>query len=342
MAINSTGKRSKILKIILGYLIAAALLVALIRVFRFDAWDRLVHCRWEWIVAAVLATFAANLLGAWRWRLCLNILGQGQKADFTGLLYFQSTANLFSLTGLGTVLSMAVKPMILSAKTSVPAAAAVGSVALDRLLDFLLSLVMLIPAAFYLLGGLTLHQAAWWVLALMFLVSALGVVGGTKGLGMMAAFFRILQRLARKLIHKARRASAPESAGQTPQTDLEIVQCGRADLVRLFGLSLLKMAFLVLRLQWLAFAVQIELPFSLLLLGLAVLQLSLIISPTPGALGLAEWGWAAVLLKFGLSGGQSALASMAFRLYLTLFAVLQFALSYPIYRLCSKGRDNGT
>jgi uncharacterized protein (TIRG00374 family) len=328
------GNRSKLIKIIVGYLIAAALVAALIRIYRIDDWSRLIDCRWGWLIAGLGISLIGNLAGAWRWYCCLGILGSQGRVSPVEVFYFHSSANLFGLTGLGSLLGTAVRPLMLKTHSQVPLPAALGSVALDRILDILWCVVFIVPTILYLSEILDV-RTAFLGASVIFVV--IGITAVAYGDGIKAILVRAVEfipRLTAKIKQVFRRGKpAGQDASPPESNSLHIASLSRVDLAMLLGLTLLKYAFMALRLQWIGYAIGVELPFTLLMAGMTLLQLSLFVSPTPGAIGVAEWGWAVVLICYGTPSGDAALAGMAFRVYLMLFVVIQAVLAFGFHRL---------
>jgi uncharacterized membrane protein YbhN (UPF0104 family) len=94
------------------------------------------------------------------------------------------------------------------------------------------------------------------------------------------------------------------------------------------------MIFLVLRLQFLAFALGAMIPIEIVLIGMVIFQLSWLLAVTPGGIGIAEWGWVGILVRYGFGTSDAVLLSIAFRIYLVIFSlfVLSFVSFFCFYQ----------
>lgn len=99
-----------------------------------------VHLPWVWAaVALALASYAAR---AWRWGLLLHGVGEPPYATLAGC----TAAGFATSTVLPARLGELVRPLLLSARAGLPAAATLASIVAERLLD-LFTVVFLFAAA---------------------------------------------------------------------------------------------------------------------------------------------------------------------------------------------------
>jgi uncharacterized membrane protein YbhN (UPF0104 family) len=92
--------------------------------------------------------------------------------------------------------------------------------------------------------------------------------------------------------------------------------------VRCFLLTLALYGLLSARLYFIAQALRLDIPWYLLTMGVAVTQLALVFSVTPGSLGFLEGGWAAVLSVSGLTVEQFATFVIGRRAYVLVFTLI--------------------
>jgi uncharacterized membrane protein YbhN (UPF0104 family) len=88
----------------------------------------------------------------------------------------------------------------------------------------------------------------------------------------------------------------------------------------------------MLRLQILAYALGAMIPIEIILIVMVVFQLSWLLAVTPGGIGIAEWGWVGILVRYGFNASDAALLSIAFRIYLVIFSIIILSIVYFISR----------
>ena len=319
---RSQQKRNRILTWVINLvgILAFALILYLGGV---DVWRQIIRSNLRYVLAGLVATLAWNLIAAYRWFLIANAVTEGNP----GAPYrYYFTYHMIGMT-IGQVVPISVgmlggRPVALSLSTTVPLRLAVLSVVLDKFFDLILALLLLIPVACYLADLISL-PLTFGLMGVIVIVAA--VLIGWQYEGMMRWLARVALRLSRRLVRlpfvgRRLMSRLPQQlerlANETFVTNRRAVQ--------LFGLTLILYTILSARLVLTVLALRLDVPWYLLAMGVAVTQLTLIFSFTPGSLGVLEAGWAAV---FGLGGQMTAytlfvIGRRAFVLIYTLLCTL--------------------
>ena len=267
-----------------------------------EAWRQIIQSDWRYLLAGLVATLVWNLIAAYRWFLIADAVTEGNHGPsyryyFTYHMIGMATGQLVPIS----VGMLGGRPVALSLSGTVPLRRAVLSVVLDKFFDVILALLLLVPAACYLVDWISLPLA-------LGLMAAIVIVGailiGWQYERLMHWLARVALRLSRLLVIVP--VIGRRLMNRLPQqlerlANETFVTNGRA--VQLFGLTLVLYTLLSVRLMLVALALRLNVPWYLLAMGVAVTQFTLIFSFTPGSLGVLEAGWAAV---FGLGGQMAA------------------------------------
>jgi uncharacterized membrane protein YbhN (UPF0104 family) len=99
-----------------------------------------------------------------------------------------------------------------------------------------------------------------------------------------------------------------------------------------FLLTLVMYGLLSARLFFIAQALRLDIPWHLLAMGIAVTQLALVFSVTPGSLGFLEGGWAAVLGLAGLTLDRFTTFVIGRRAFVLVFTLAGLLLAFAVVR----------
>lgn len=318
-------------KHVLRFLLGIAILVVLLQVVEVRQWERIFHFDWQYMVLAAVASFAGNIAGTLRWRHSLHAVKAPGNLSFLDLLkvYMSGTVLGFAFAGGG--MSLTYQALALKKQWSVSLRKVALSLALDRILDPFLSVLIFLVAILYLGGKITLHQFSIviWLLAGIFV--SVVALSGRHLRSLFTICFRLLDLLgksAKRIKCFFFRYQRSEAVTKIIPADLETLPFSP---IYLAFLTLSRMFFFILRLQFMAYAFGIMMPVEIVLIGMIVLQLSWLLSVTPGGIGIAEWGWVAVLIRYGYSGSDAAFLSVAFRAYLIIFSILTLFIAFLLW-----------
>jgi uncharacterized protein (TIRG00374 family) len=225
-----------------------------------------------------------------------------------------------------TIGMLGTRPVALSLSQDVSLKRSALSGLLDKLFDLVLALLLLIPVALYLVHWLS-RPLAFGLIAGVVVIGAILIAWQFEQTLRLAG--RVGSRLARPL---ARLPVLGERLIRRLQPQIERLS-GETFLpnslaLRSFFLTLVMYALLSARLVYIAEAVHLDIPWYILAMSVAVTQLTLIFSITPGSLGFLEGGWAAVFALSGLTLDQFTTFVIARRAYFLVFTVIDTLLAF--------------
>ncbi|MBN1135871.1 MAG: flippase-like domain-containing protein [Anaerolineae bacterium] len=296
---RSQQKRNRILTWVIN-LAGVAVFAFILYQGGVEVWRQIFQADLLYLLGALAATLAWNLVAAYRWYLIAAAVTEGQPGCTFSHYYTYHMIGMLT----GQILPIGVgmlggRPVALSLSGKVSLRRAALSVVLDKLFDVVLAVLLAVPAALYLVDWIDLPATA----ALIGCVVLLGLILiGWQYESTMRWLAQLAARLARPLtrlpiIGRRLISRLPQ---QLDRLSAETFVTNRRA-VQLFLLTLVLYSLLSLRLALIALAVHLAVPWYLLALGVGITQLTLIFSFTPGSLGVLEGGWWAI---FRL-GGQT-------------------------------------
>jgi uncharacterized protein (TIRG00374 family) len=271
----------------LGKWILAVGLFAL--VFYLGDVRELLHLQVVWVYALgmFLATFAFILLHTLRWKKIVDALSKRQGTSF--LPFYKWMIHSYTLGYImpKDVSLVSVRTYYLKQHENLPLSASLFSVALDRLLDLVVFLVVVIPSLLFVTRILS-PAISFIVMALS--VGALLLILRWKG----EETFHILIRFYRKIltlpvIRNRMRGGESEIQGE--------YSLGQNGFYTVLTWSVGTYLLLVLRFFFTGLALGVDLSLLQSLFVIPVIQISGLVNITPGSLGILELGsWGALLL----------------------------------------------
>jgi len=292
-----------------------------------EAWQQIVHGDWRYVLAAFGVTLLWNLVAAYRWSLIARRVTEEPGA--TPYRYYFTYHMLGMMVGQVlpiTVGMLGGRPVALSLSRGVSLKRAGLSVFLDKLFDLLLAVLLVTPVALYLVG---------WISQPL----ALGLMGGVALLGALLVGWQyergieLVVKTSSRLAQPLQRLPVlgPRLARRLPQqldslANRSFVSNRLA--LRSFLLTLVMYSLLAARLNLVAQALHLDIPWHILAMGIAVTQLALIFSVTPGSLGFLEGGWAAVMGLAGIPMELFAIFVIGRRAYLLVFTAIVTLLAF--------------
>ena len=275
--------------------------------------------------ASFLTTIGLFWIGSLRWGLLVNASTSRPIGSYKQLfLYFVlGRAVGYYSSQLGS--DLMVRPLLLRGFEAVPVRQGVVIGLWEKGLDFLFAVVLAGPAGLWLTGRIS--EQGFLVASLL----ALALPWGTLLLsppcvGRVLAFgMRAVRRIP--FVH-TRIKGGGDGEEESIVEDLD-----SRLLWKLLGLTTLKYAALVLRAIFLIEALNLSIPIVVVWSALPLVQLSLVLAFTPGALGVLEGGWYAVLLWTGVPQEIIGAFLVGQRLYWTLFATLLLGMSLGVWAL---------
>ena len=307
-----------------------AILFLLVKIYDIRDWSALIEIRWGWLCLAWACSFLANIVGTARWKYALGRVTE-QRFEFLELLHIFISGTLMGLAFVGGGMSIAYQSLFLKKRNKLPYADAAFSFALDRVMDPIVVVMLLSIASLYLTGTIPIDSLG---VAYAVILVALGLLF-TAGDFSLRPFFRYYLAMltrAKKQFQKYRKRK-----GAKPTHDLmEGISSREISFQNvspsIIGvLTLARFILFACRLHFVAIALNFQLPFSIILTGLVVYQVSWALALTPGGIGIAEWGWVGVLTFYGLPSNDGAMLAVSYRLSLVLMTLF----SYSVVFICS-------
>ena len=245
------------------------------------------HVVWVYALGMFLATFAFILLHTLRWKRIVDALSKRQGTSF--LPFYKWMIHSYTLGYImpKDVSLVSVRTYYLKQHENLPLSASLFSVALDRLLDIVVFLVVVIPCLLFVTRILS-PAISFVMMALS--VGALLLTLRWKGEGT----FQVLIRFYRKIltlpvIRNRMRAGKSEIPGE--------YSLGQNGFYTVVFWSVGTYLLLVLRFFFTGLALGVDLSLLQSLFVIPVIQISGLVNITPGSLGVLELGsWGALLL----------------------------------------------
>jgi len=309
-----------------SFLLAGALILLLGAAAKIDLGallETLVASHPLFAFGVLASTFVHMGLSAYKWSLVTRRVSAGAAAR-AGPLFFMFYTCLGAVTAqvLPVHISMtAVRSIGLRFHQKVPVVRGAATSIYEQAFDLLVPALLLGPSLLVLFGGIGL--AAWWSISLAGL-AALGVGGAVWG-------SRAIDALSRGIARR-RPGGAPFETLRKALRDaaeLEVFEGGL--IATIFALSVLRYANLVLRAYLVVMATGLAIGLSDVLYVMPPVQLSSLITITPGALGVTEWTWSSLLALQGTSlalAGQFALLYRLVALAAELIAAAAVAVAF--------------
>ncbi len=291
-----------------------------------EAWKQIIEGDIRYMLAAFVVTMLWNLVAAYRWSLIANRVVGTEICPFRYFFTYHMIGMLIGQVVPITVGMLGGRPVALSLSQEVSLKRSALSVFLDKLFDLALALLLVIPVALYLVG---------WIERPL----AFGIMGGLVlvGVALVAwqyeSVIRLLGQVGSRLAQPLERVPVigrrlvrglPQQLDRlSSETFLHNRLAAQA-----FLLTLVLYILLAFRLFFISQALRLEIPWYLLTMGIAVTQLALVFSVTPGSMGFLEGGWAAVLGLAGLTLAQFTTFVIGRRAYVLVFTLLGVLLAF--------------
>ena len=330
MTVSQTKqKRNRILSWIIN--LAGVLAFALILYFGgVEAWQQILDGDWRYVLAALGVTLAWNLVATYRWSLIANQLFGREVCAFRYYFTYQMIGMLIGQVVPITVGMLGGRPVALSLSQQVSLRRSALSVVLDKLFDLILALLLVTPVALYLVGWIE-RPVAFGIMAGVVLGAVLLIAWQYERvlrlLGQVGA--RLAQPLAR--VPVIGRRLAQRLPQQLERLSGDALVRNRTA-VQAFLLTLVMYTLLTARLFFISQALQLDIPWYLFAMGVAITQLAVVFAVTPGSLGFLEGGWAAVFAWAGLSLDQFATFVIGRRAYVLVFTLIGTLLAFAWIR----------
>jgi uncharacterized protein (TIRG00374 family) len=247
------------------------------------------------LVLCLALTLAMALTSVWKWRVCLQSMGEPCAADVRSLFHYFMVGRVLGLVVPMELGDLCARTMSLKFKHDLSLGRGTYSVYLERSFDVAVSAVLLVPSALFILG--VVGPGAGMAIALIGFAAGLVCFAawGRQTLHFLVGLFGLILRGVSRIPGLRNRVKA-----QSEIQNLAVADIGRVA-AKLYLLSGLKFLWTALRFAVVAMATGMAVGVSEILLFAPGAQLALVFSVTPGGLGVVDWSWSGLLLKIGVA-----------------------------------------
>ena len=295
-----------------------------------EAWTQIAQSDWRYLLAAFAVTLLWNLLAALRWSLIANRVAEQTIAPYRYFFTYHMLGMLMGQVVPITLGMLGGRPVALSLSREVSLKRSALSVFLDKLFDLLLAVLLVIPVALHLVGWIS-RPLAFSIIGGILVGGVILVAwryeAGIRFVGRTGA--RIAEPLARLPVIGPRLARRLPGQINRLATDTFLPNHLA---VQAFLLTVLMYSLLGVRLFFITQALDLNIPWHLMIMGVSVAQLALVFAVTPGSLGFLEGGWWAVLGLAGITQEQFYIFVIGRRAFVLVFTLIDTLLAFAWIR----------
>jgi uncharacterized protein (TIRG00374 family) len=330
MSVNqSKKKRNRILSWLIN-LFGILVFGLILYLGGIEAWQQIIKGDWRYMLAAFAVTLLWNLVAAFRWSLIADRVVGAKICPYRYFYTYQMIGMLVGQVVPITVGMLGGRPVALSLSQQVSLRRSALSVFLDKLFDLALALLLAVPVALYLVGWIG-RPLAFGLIGVVVVIGIL--LEGWQYERAVRTAGQVGSRLAQPLtrVPVIGRRLIRRLPQQLDRLSNETFLHNRLA-VQAFLLTLVLYALLAVRLFFISQALRLDIPWYLLAMGVAITQLTLVFSVTPGSLGFLEGGWAAVLGLGGVTLAQFTTFVIGRRAYVLVFTLIDALLAFAWIR----------
>jgi len=294
-------------------------LVLFLAIIQFGGWQQLVQFKqldYKFLFLAFLATFGITYSMTLRWKRIVETiepdLRKIKSARYYHYLLLSRISGFIVPKDIG---DFATRTLALKLEGKLSLKKSFFSVLLDRLWDFFALALLIIPALSFIFK-LTSLWASLLMMILFVLTGYLLLKTQSQRISKLIAWLIIQLAKIRKL--KIKKQSPP-----LIETDF-------------LTISLVKLFFTATRIYFISAALNTNIEFSKLLIVTPLGVLSYLLAFTPGGLGIYEGGWFLILTAIGVDKSQASLTVVGLRIFIYLFILILFSLSWFAINLNKK------
>jgi uncharacterized protein (TIRG00374 family) len=328
---TQTKKKNSRGKILTQWALGVLLILLLLCFGDLSQLPRLSEIDGLYVFLMFVATLGFTVSHNFRWEEIVRGISKEKRNIFFPL--FRYLVNSYAL---GTVIPMdasllGVRSFYLTRSENIPLSMALFSVLLDRFLDFVILLVMILPSLLFVTGAASMAQAG---LLVLLLVAGLFLMAFWQKGETFHFFLGMYKAVLLKWFHRipwiGRRVSeGVEEASEASRFD-------RKDVLRITLWNVVKYLFLSLRFYLTGLALGVDFPLMMSFFALPLVQLSGLISVTPAGFGIIEMGTYGALLLMEVPKGQILLFVVGQRVLISLMVLGMFALNHLFVRIRSR------
>lgn len=331
-------KKSLNAKKVVGYILGLAVFSFLIYIGGTKALKAAFKPHLGYLCLTFLSMLTVFIISSIRWGYIINsVKGRKVCSYFDYFLYFM--AGRFS----GQYISAAagdflLRPAALKQIQGVNLKLGISSSILDKLLDVLFVCILIVPALLYVFGLLSEFAT---VVIIGILVAGLLAFFFLKGTVFLPALRRCLLVFLTKLRTAGPLGKLIKDKHIQAVEDLQNLEVFRKNILILPAvITVVRYGFLILRIYFLSAALGLKVPLLVLIAGIPLAQLSLALAITPGALGVLEGGWYAILAIAGVPREDILTFLIGQRAYWFIFTSVIFMAVYLLAGIRNLYKDS--
>jgi uncharacterized protein (TIRG00374 family) len=306
----------------IGYLFGLAVLAVLIYIGGAKSLKATFRPHLGHLLFVFFSMLSVFIVGSLRWGFIVNSIKRKKVCSYFDYFLYFTSGRFF-----GQYVSVAVgdfflRPAALKKIQGINLKVGIATALLDKMLDMLFVLILVVPSFLYLFAVLSRLQTLVLIAILFGILFALLLLKAE-------IFATGLKRSLLPLVKRLRTLRAFRTVIKDEHIEilanLESLNIFKKEtLLTLVVITIVKYIFLILRVYFLTAALGLGIPLFVLCTGIPVAQLGLTLAFTPGALGVLEGGWYAVLTLSRISKVDIATFLIAQRAYWFVFTGLIF------------------
>ncbi|GJQ59913.1 MAG: UPF0104 family protein [Candidatus Scalindua sp. AMX11] len=293
-----------------------------------DLFEKCLSIELNYILLMLGLTFLTILLKSSRWSLIVRLLTNKEKFPNGFFFHYTCLSTLIAFFVSQTFSHLGVKTLSLKYKQDIRVIEGSSTVVIEHILNFLIMLASALPSFLFvskLLPGVLAISVSFTLIIAIFIVTNNYYHLMLKyAYATIAVVYTIVGKipLLRKIAHFELTFNAPAS------------EIKKINALKLLFFSVIIYYALLIRYYIYAGALNIEIPLLQFILTFPIVYIISIIGITPGAIGIAEFGWFGVLLYIGVSKEEASLFVISQRIF-SVFSMLIIGLFGYIYYLFS-------
>ncbi|MFH1654822.1 MAG: lysylphosphatidylglycerol synthase transmembrane domain-containing protein [Pseudomonadota bacterium] len=286
--------------------------------------NNLRNIKYYYLIAIVITNFFILSISGLKWKMILNNLVDISKIPKGYFLYNCAIAMI-----LNTIIPQSgnygLKTISMKLLHKIPADKGVLAIFIEQLFDLLILILLVIPSLLFFVDILSLEASVTFIV--VSILSLFGLIVYKNGMifGLIIRVYRFLLKIVSKVFFFKRRFQNNSIMSE------KLNPFSRSIAIRLFFYSCLKQLCITLRVYIIILALQINIPFYYILLGSAVVQVIIIATFIPGALGSLDVSWFGVLVLMGVNAPEAGIFVVVSRILGEASLIFVAFISYLYY-----------
>jgi len=284
------------------------------------------HVEWIYVLGILFSTLAFILLHTLRWKRIVDAISNKEGSSFLPFYKWMIHSYLLGYIMPRDVSLLSVRTYYLKQHQNLPLSASLFSVALDRLLDIIVFIVVVVPSLLCVMKILSPIRS---LIVMGISVGGLLLILRLKGEEAFHLLFRLYRRILRLPIIRNRMSP------QRGETEWEC-SFGVGGFCTVVAWSVGAYLLLVLRFFFTGLSLNVDLSLLQSLFVIPVIQISGLVNITPGSLGVLELGSWGALLLIDIPKDQILRFVLGQRILLTASLLFLILLNYFFFLLRGK------